>query len=159
MFVKKSTAVALEEEIKRLQELIVEDHSHIEQLEAALENKARDNADLSATLEQKYVLTDNLAKRIDELEAGISEKADETTATLHISDDLETVTPVTRVRSETINKLVEKKYLPYNKRDDDFAINLAVMLVAYEAMEQIVFSFEEALKENVEFSEGENDDT
>lgn len=151
MFVKKSTANALEEEIARLQRVVEGDLRHIECIEAAYENSLRDSEDLKAELESKN-------KLINEMNAGIAEKGDETTATLHISDNLETVTPVTRVRPETINKLVEKQYLPYNKRDDDFAINLAVMLVAYEAMEQIVFSFEEALKENVEFTEGNSDD-
>lgn len=158
MFVKKSTFDNINEENLRQKEIIEKNFAVIEQLEAALENKNRDHSELVDVCKGKDTRIKNFARRIDELESGISEKANETTALLHISDDLETVTPVTRVRTETVNKLVEKKYLPYNKRDDEFAINLAVMLVAYEALEQIVFSFEEALKDNIEFTEGDDND-
>lgn len=151
MFTKKSKLRELEQRFNNVIRLTEERDEYIDELELSLANRTKESYDLGVELREAQ-------ERIDELEAGIAEKGDHTSATLHISDDLETVTPVTRVRPETITKLVEKKYLPYNKQDDDFAINLAAMLVAYEALEQIIYTFEESLRGNVEFDDGGSSD-
>lgn len=139
MFVKKSTHEELQEKFKALQG----------NYEALKKHTDRTDRELDSKYDEVSKLTEKLTKtrsKLSELESGVRKNDDVTQAVLSISDDLETVTPVSKVRPETINKLVEKQYLPYNKRNDDFAINLAVMLVGYEALEQIIFSFEEAMR-------------
>ena len=87
----------------------------------------------------------------------ISEEDAETSASVFISDDLKTVRPVTKVKPSVVNKMVELGYLPYNKRDDEFAINLAAMMIAYEGLEQLIFTFEESLRDGVSM-EGQDDE-
>lgn len=155
MFVKKSTYEELQEKFEALQDNYDALKKHTDRTDSELDSKY----DEVSKLTEKLTTT---RSKLSELESGIRKNEDVTQAVLSISDDLETVTPVSKVRPETINKLVEKQYLPYNKRNDDFAINLAVMLVGYEALEQIIFSFEEAMRnesfDDLEGYEGEDHD-
>lgn len=163
MFVKKSNYQAIADE---LEVALFENDSLMKAVErlkternAAEEEVGRLKAEQKVDrelLDDLEDINEKLTAQVSEYEAGVQSNAEKTTATLYISDDLETVTPITKVRAETVNKMVEKGYLPWNKRDDDFAINLAAMLISSEALEQIVFSFESALNEGSSF-EGEED--
>lgn len=150
MFVSKKNA----EEVQR-------------RLKLELSEEKEKNSDLRKDVESLNVdnheqynhilsLTESLEKCQEEIrayESGVASKDSQTQAILYISDDLSTVTPITKVNAKTITKMVEKRYLPWNKREDEFAINLAAMTIALEALEQTVFSFEEALLNDVESDE------
>lgn len=105
-----------------------------------------------ALLEDREKEIETLRSKLNAYENGISEaEAEQTSATFYVSDDIQEVKPVTRVSPNIINKLVELGYLSSNKRNDEFSLNLAVMVLVSEALEQIVFSFEQDI-------DGEEDD-
>lgn len=150
MFVRKRTY----EELHRKYELL--DQECTELLEKNVEANEKIEELMTAV---ESIRSDMLAaiKKSEELESNLLKDQESTSITLRISDDLSSITPVTKVKSSTVNKLVEHGYLPFNKRDNEFAINLAALLVANEGMEQLVFTFEEALRDGVAM-EGSGDD-
>lgn len=87
---------------------------------------------------------ESMKREMADYYAGL-ERSDETSVVLKISDDLSSVAPHTKVNPKIVNKLIEEGFLPASKSSDSFAINLAVMVVAADAVESIVSSFERTL--------------
>lgn len=62
--------------------------------------------------------------------------------TLKVSKDLESVQPVVKYNPEVFEKLVELQYLDDTHQNNAFAIQLALMQITFEALSQIIESFE-----------------
>lgn len=127
MLVKKSTFNEVKQELE-------DARNTVNHLEAFLEEASNEN--------------ERLQEKIKQYEEGVANaEANQTSASFFISDDMSDVKPVTRVSPNIVNKLVEAGYLSSNKTNDEFSLNLAIMLVVSEAVEQIVFSFEQDVEE------------
>lgn len=102
------------------------------------------------SLQKEYV------KLRDSIEVDGFASSDATTSvTLTFDDDtLTEVKPFTRATEKARKKLVEIGYLASNTQHDNFAVNLALLVLGSEALEQLIFMFEERMKEiNVEFDD------
>lgn len=116
------------------------------ELESKYNDSEKELEEVKKRLKTKEKENETLASQLFEREES------ETAITLTVSDDLNTVTPITRYNPQIIRKLVETQYLPSNKVDDEFAIHLAVMLICEEAITEIISAFEQEFQ-------GEDSDT
>lgn len=77
----------------------------------------------------------------------LSVEADDTNSvTLRIGDDLTSITPVVKWKSEIKEKLIEVGLLS-DANSSNTAIQVALMLIGQEALEQIIESFHPEFKE------------
>lgn len=143
---------------KKCERLIEDFEDSIKLIERESLQKSRELQSKEVELGHAKEIIEKLTIENQQLKTNlISEEDAETSASVFISDDLKTVRPVTKVKPSVVNKMVELGYLPYNKRDDEFAINLAAMMIAYEGLEQLIFTFEESLRDGVSM-EGQDDE-
>lgn len=146
---------------KKRHEEVVHDLTHqltvakndYESIQTLVSRTAKELSEAKRLIEELTKENDSLKQKNSEYESGLAGHADRTQTTLYISEDLTTVTPVTKVNPNDINKMIERGYLPWNKRGDSFAVNLAALTIAQEALEQMVFSFEEALRADLEMTD------
>lgn len=75
--------------------------------------------------------------------------ADENSVVLNVDDDLTSVTPIVRVKQEMHDKMLQLGMLNDAVPSDSipFAMQLALLNVAYEALDQIIASFDDATSE------------
>lgn len=95
---------------------------------------------------KNFELAHSLNKKIKELEEeverlnNLSVKSNHNEVTIQLSDDLITITPVVRWKDSTEQKLIEIGALP-DGENTPYAIQIALMTMAYEGIQQIVESF------------------
>ena len=97
-----------------------------------------------------YNKVSHLEATREELEKQLGVFSDENSVHLTISDDLETVTPLIKVKEEMKEKMLQMGYLDDATSPDStpFAMQLVLMNVAYEALDQIISAFAESVKDD-----------
>lgn len=123
MFVSKARHNELQEKYDLLQEQNEESNEQIEELLCKVEELEQEKEEL-----RKQSLID-----------------DKNQVTLTISDDLQTITPVIKFK-ETANDILLKN--GYATGTSDMQTQIGLMIVADEALNQIVSSFTEDIKED-----------
>lgn len=98
---------------------------------------------------------DSLREKVETLEKEIEEKAtaevedDTNSVTIQVSDDLEKITPIVRYNPDVVDVMVELGFLSEgvlalsNERAVAYAIQVALINIAYDGLHQIIDSFEE----------------
>ena len=81
-------------------------------------------------------------ERVDELESPYS---DSNSLTLLVEDDLTTMVPYIKVKESVFEKMIELGYLKDNVTSEtkSSAMQLALMMIAFEGLEQLVEQFSE----------------
>lgn len=90
---------------------------------------------------------DELIKTLKETIAALSEKATNTTVCITFDESYQVVTPYITYNKDQLERLVERKVLQYSQIEDKFAVELAHIMLAEDALHQIVDSYTEELKE------------
>lgn len=100
----------------------------------------------------QYALMDSLsdkdteiAQLKEQLEVGVT-TSDTNFVKMTISDDLEKVTPTIKVKSTMFELLVQEGYLSDTQEGNSFAMQLAMISIAHEALTQLLESFTEAVE-------------
>lgn len=154
MFISKKRYEGEIEALNRQLSTAREDYDSLQKLLSRVSKDFSETRERLKVAEEKVetLTTENnsLKKKNSEYEAGVAGHGDRTQATLYISSDLSTVTPVTKVNPDDIKKMTEMGYLPSNMRDDPFAVNLAALTIAHEALEQMVYTFEESIVSDID---------
>lgn len=116
----------------------------LEKVEAL--NVLHDNAVISVEkIKQGY---DKVVEERDELKARLDKiEADTTEVTMKFSDDAAQVTPVVKYNPDVVEKLIELGYLNDATAKDKFAVQITMMTIAADAIDQILESFTEDVKE------------
>lgn len=117
-------------QIKEARELAdKERHQALEQLEIAQEK-------LDELLKENNELSDE----VDKLN-NLFNNASEVSVKLDIDKDLQKVTPTIKFNEQIFDKLVELGYLNDSQKGHTFSIQLALILIANEALEQIIETY------------------
>lgn len=86
-----------------------------------------------------------LEETLDQAEQSVKQLSnpisDENTVTLTISEDLETITPTVKHQKNLAEKLMQEGRISESSRSDDFSVQLALMMIAEEALGQLIDSF------------------
>lgn len=114
--------------------------------ESRINNLERELEEAKKKLVEQYERNENLEFDFKRLQEQFF-SANENEVTLKIKDDLLTVIPFVKWKPEIKNKLVEIGYLNEYPPPGEKAIQLALISIAYEALEQIIESFSYAVQE------------
>lgn len=135
-FVKKKTIDGLRRDLDHISAL----QKHLESENTQYQHEIKDLIDKLKEVEK--------ANR--ELERQLDVFSDESSVYLKISDDLQTVVPVVKVKEELKDKMLQLGYLNDATTQETlpFAMQLVLMNIAYEALDQIIAAFAENVKED-----------
>ena len=111
--VKKNTLTAIQQEL--------------DEAEQQLEQLMKENRDLSDEVKKLHELFNN---------------AGENSVRLDISNDVKTVVPTIKFDQDIFDKLVELGYLDDSKKNHTFAMQLALIVIAHEALTQIIETYQ-----------------
>lgn len=123
---------------------IIKQQEELAALTKEVEYRTRINIEDEVTIKTFYEENLKLKKEIEELKK-LSVISDKNSVTLEISDDILSVKPVIKYSPDVFEKLFELGYLDDSKNNPQ-AIQLALLMVANEALSQIL----EAFSENIE---------
>lgn len=111
---------------------------------------------LEAALAELTEEVDVLTSRADVKEAEAEEvkqalesitNSGKAVVSLHIADDVLTVTPVVSYPETIVEKLIEAGYLNDATSSDKFAVQVSLMAAAHDALSQIMEGFTEEISE------------
>lgn len=120
----------------------LKDYQHeIEMLKYELAGKSQIIKTLREDNERSFDTINSLNEKLEKFESSTNE------VVTKISTDLTQVTPIVRYNPEIVEKLIELGYVNDATAQDKFAIQLALITVAQEALTQLVESFSEELEE------------
>lgn len=129
--------------------LIEENRKHVERiedLESSLKSEETSASVAAVKLADAKSEIDRLQEEVERLN-GLLTNSEHNEVTLRMSDDLLTMTPIVRWKPHLGEKLYEIGYLRDTDGESPMAIQLALMSVGYEALTQLVESFEQPVKE------------
>lgn len=84
-------------------------------------------------------------KKLDQLNAIIQKEKTQNSVTLTIADDLTTITPLVRSKSNAFETLFQNGYIT-DAQNNQHSIELGLMLIANEALSQLLEQFEEQVR-------------
>jgi len=143
--VKKNRLAGLSNEVSNLQQKVTDLHNSLETLRqrsGEMESLASDRLEdyLKVVEENKQ-----LQERIQELEEA-SVYSDHNTVTFEIQDNLLSVSPIIRYNPRITEKMIELHYID-DANASSHAIQLALMVIARDAADQILESFEKPVED------------
>lgn len=150
---KTSTIQALKDEaqdksnqLQALNDIIENMEQELSEAREEYEDLSRDHAELqdeyTNSLKTKNEELHQLTERVKNLSEHISQESDKNSVTLEFEDDLTQVHPYVRYKSESFEKFAELGYLDDTQFGNNSAMQLACLMVAFEALQQLVSAFE-----------------
>jgi hypothetical protein len=123
-------------------------HSAYDVARGSLQRYKEDYAGLLGQFNDLKAKSEEQQNEIDRLnELTIIDNSTGGSVTLKVAKDLESVQPIVKYNPDMFEKLVELQYLDDTHQNNKFAIQLALMQVSFEALTQIIESFESSIDE------------
>jgi len=114
--------------------------SKLQDAESKIESQEVDLAYKENELVESHETIRDLEKQLEK--STIVESQYGGTVTIAVSKDLETVNPIVKYNPDSFEKMVELHYLDDTQQNNKFAMQLAYMSIAKDALTQIVEAFE-----------------
>lgn len=136
---KKSDFESLNRKMDDINQKLDKAERDLEDSYLQAEEVEKHNAELRVTI-------DELQEKLEETERA-NMISDTNIVELRVAEDLTSVTPIVRFRTDLFEKMVELGYLSDKDSGNDMAIQVALMTISHEALQQIIDSFSEPVED------------